>query len=85
MLCCTSVALFLSSAAFLLFLFTSSQGMMYNGLGMLLAGITNCGSDTMITGPIAAQIGEQDGRNVQSATTGIVNGKSVYLFSFGHG
>lgn len=74
MLYCTSLALFLSSGAFILFLVTSSYGMLFNGLGMLLAGITNCGSDTMITGPIAAQIGDLEGRNLQSATIGLVNG-----------
>jgi hypothetical protein len=71
---CTSLALFCSSGAYILFLVTSSYGMTMNAFAMLVVGVTNCGSDTMITGPIAAQIGEQDGKNLQSATVGFVNG-----------
>ena len=76
---CTSVALFCSSGAYILFLVTSSYGIMANAYAMLLAGMTNCGSDTMITAPIAARIGEQDGRNLQSATVGFVNGTTGSL------
>ncbi|XP_065835203.1 uncharacterized protein [Oscarella lobularis] len=71
---CTTFSLLGSTVAFLLFLYTSTFGMTFNILFLFLAGFTNCGSDTMITGPIAAQLGKQDGRNMQGSVIGFING-----------
>ena len=73
---CTTFSLLGSTVAFLLFLYTSTFGMTFNILFLFLAGFTNCGSDTMITGPIAAQLGKQDGRNMQGSVIGFINGRN---------
>ena len=76
--CCLSV--FLSSLALIFFQITSSWGIAFNVLFMLIAGVCNCGPDPLLTGSVPAKIGEKE--NAQAAVSGVVNGK-LLLVRFG--
>ena len=43
---------------------------------MLIIGIGNCGSDSILTGPVTTSLGERDGRGQGAGVTALVNGIS---------
>jgi hypothetical protein len=52
---------------------TSTWGIVFNVVFMLIAGVCNCGPDPLLTGSVPAKIGEKE--NAQAAVSGVVNGK----------
>ncbi|XP_033746111.1 putative glycerol-3-phosphate transporter 5 isoform X1 [Pecten maximus] len=70
----SAVSSLLSAISLLGFVLTSSWGIWFNGLFLFLAGVFNCGPDSILGGAIPAQLGEMDGRNAAAATIGLVNG-----------
>ena len=66
------VIILLSSMALILFEKTSTWGIGFNVIWMLLAGMCNCGPDPHLTGTIPSKIGEK--ANAQAAVSGFVNG-----------
>jgi hypothetical protein len=52
---------------------TSTWGIAFNVVFMLIAGVCNCGPDPLLTGSVPAKIGEKE--NAQAAVSGVVNGK----------
>ncbi|XP_069101723.1 sugar phosphate exchanger 3-like [Argopecten irradians] len=70
----TAASSLLSAISLLGFLLTSSWGIWFNGLFLFLAGVFNCGPDSILGGAVPAQLGEMDGRNAAAATIGLVNG-----------
>ncbi|XP_077985117.1 uncharacterized protein LOC144439755 [Glandiceps talaboti] len=64
----------LSTVALLLFLLTSNYGMLFNILSMVLFGVFNCGPDPILTGTLPLELGQMNGRNIQAALSGFVNG-----------
>ena len=76
--CCLSV--FMSGLALIVFQVTSTWGIAFNIIFMLIAGVCNCGPDPLLTGSIPAKIGEKV--NAQAAVSGVVNGKLIIRFRF---
>lgn len=57
-----------------LFAFTAKWGFIQNAVFMLLAGLGNGGTDSLLAGSASMRIGESSGMKCGSAVTGIVNG-----------
>ncbi|XP_072025555.1 glucose-6-phosphate exchanger SLC37A2-like [Amphiura filiformis] len=70
----TAMVILLSAFAFLFFHLTSSWGDYINVTWMLLAGVFNCGVDPILSGSLAAELGERNGYNAQGSVSGIING-----------
>lgn len=72
----TFIVMFSSAVSLILFQTTSTWGIPYNVVFMLIAGICNCGPDPLLTGSVPAKIGEKV--NAQAAVSGVVNGTSLF-------
>ncbi|XP_066283811.1 uncharacterized protein [Branchiostoma lanceolatum] len=70
----TSTVIMFSTLSLILFLLTSSWGIPFNVMCMLLTGMFNCGPDAILTGSLPAQLGDKDGRNAHAAISGFING-----------
>ena len=46
------------------------------GMCLLIIGICNCGSDSILTGPVSTNLGEKDGRGLEAGVTALINGVS---------
>lgn len=64
----------LSSLSLLLFAVTAHFGATINIACLVLAGATNCGPDSLLSGSIPARLGERNGLGAGGALTGLVNG-----------
>lgn len=63
-----------STLSLMMFSYTCEWGWTFNVTFMCLAGIFNCGPDTLLGGAIPAELGEQDGKNAAASAVGLVNG-----------
>lgn len=70
----TGYSITLSAVSLLAFYLTSSWGIVFNTVFMFLAGVFNCGPDSILGGSIPNELGEMDGRNAAAAAVGLVNG-----------
>ncbi|KAH9492980.1 hypothetical protein Btru_022814 [Bulinus truncatus] len=70
------IALFvlISTAALVMFIFTSSWGILVNSLCMFIAGAFNAGPDILLCGTVPAELVEKHNKNAATATIGLVNG-----------
>ncbi|XP_046633761.1 glucose-6-phosphate exchanger SLC37A2-like [Daphnia pulicaria] len=64
----------LSSLSLLLFAVTAQFGAAINIICLVLAGATNAGPDSLLSGSIPARLGERNGLGAGAALTGLVNG-----------
>ena len=46
------------------------------GICLVIIGIGNTGSDSILTGPVTTTLGERDGRGLGAGVTALVNGVS---------
>ena len=46
------------------------------GLCLLLIGFGNCGSDSILTGPVSTNLGERGGKDLGAGVTALINGVS---------
>ena len=46
------------------------------GLCLMLIGFGNCGSDSILTGPVSTNLGERSGRDLGAGVTALINGVS---------
>ena len=69
------IVIVLSAVSLMLFIITSTWGLMYNLTLTLLIGMFNCGPTSILTGSIPARIGEKV--NAQATVSGVVNGKFI--------
>ncbi|XP_078597172.1 uncharacterized protein LOC144873566 isoform X3 [Branchiostoma floridae x Branchiostoma japonicum] len=70
----TSTVIMFSTLSLIMFLLTSSWGIPFNVMCMLLTGMFNCGPDAILTGSLPTQLGDKDGRNAHAAISGFING-----------
>ena len=47
-----------------------------SGICLFVIGICNCGSDSILTGPVSTQLGEKDGKELEAGVTSLINGLS---------
>jgi len=52
---------------------TSTWGRSFNFIFLFIAGASQCGPDSVVSGALASEIGARE--NAQSAVSGVVNGK----------
>ena len=64
------VSIVLSSLSLLSFILTAHWGAAVNVTFLLLAGATNCGPDSLLSGSIPARLGERNGLGAGAALTG---------------
>ena len=50
--------------------------MLVSGICLFVIGICNCGSDSILTGPVSTQLGEKDGNELEAGVTSLINGLS---------
>ena len=50
--------------------------MLVSGICLFVIGICNCGSDSILTGPVSTQLGEKDGNDLEAGVTSLINGLS---------
>lgn len=62
-----------SAISLLLFMLTSSWGLVFHAVFLAIAGALNCGPDVLLAGSVAADIGEREG-GAPSAVASVVNG-----------
>ncbi|XP_076053433.1 uncharacterized protein LOC143032475 [Oratosquilla oratoria] len=68
-----SVAVFCSAVCMVIFIMTSSWGLLVNSTLLFLAGAFNCGPDVMLVGSVPVQIGNRYGSSA-TAIVGVSNG-----------
>ncbi|BFZ08995.1 hypothetical protein BsWGS_12034 [Bradybaena similaris] len=64
----------ISTLALVLFIVTSSWGVVINSVFMFIAGAFNAGPDILLCGTVPAEIVEKQNKNAATATIGLVNG-----------
>lgn len=68
------LALMLGTIVFGLMACIASWGIIYCSVLLLLAGATNCGPDSLLTGSVTMMVGEKYGQNQGAGVTSLVNG-----------